>query len=134
MSESLFTDKDVERGAKAVTERSWVIDLSPNGPDWKVNHRGVAEKVLAAVLPAYAKRVRAEALREAAEGLDRIAAAAGYGPLADVVAHQERLGVTGRGKELQEKRITKLIELVIEASSFRDDGFRARADAEEGTE
>jgi hypothetical protein len=58
-----FTDEDVQRGARAATGYLDAVTAS----EW--DERDLASSVLAAVLPEYAKRVRAEALREAADDL-----------------------------------------------------------------
>jgi len=57
-----FTDEDVQRGV------AWTQAAFPNDAAWMVEDdvRGI----LAAVLPEYAKRVRAQALRQAADTLD----------------------------------------------------------------
>ena len=73
MTHSDFTDEDVQRGARA-----WIaMDSVGSG---RAVGRSASRAVLAAVLPEYAKRVRAEALREAAEDLWRTDVAGYNGP------------------------------------------------------
>ena len=54
-----FTDEDVATGAAEIRRNRWT-----DPPEWIVRH------VLAAVLPAYRARVRAEVLRQAADAID----------------------------------------------------------------
>jgi hypothetical protein len=71
-----FTDEDVQRGAEAAFF-SDMIGGHHNGlftwdsipEEGRENYRTMMRHVLAAVLPEYRKRVRAEALREAADAL-----------------------------------------------------------------
>jgi len=56
-----FTDDDVQRGAEAIADYVG---------EERFGYEPHARVVLAAVLPEYAKRVRAEALRDAADDLD----------------------------------------------------------------
>jgi hypothetical protein len=56
-----FTDEDVQRASDT-------LNAVTNGGMY--DPMGVAQVVLAAVLPEYDKRVRAQALREAADDLD----------------------------------------------------------------
>jgi hypothetical protein len=62
-----FTDEDVQRGAEAYA--GWLEHGAPHASaEWE---EAVAVAVLTAVLPAYTARVRADALREAADAYER---------------------------------------------------------------
>lgn len=62
--------------------------------------------------------------------LDRLEAAAGYGPLSAVAAHQRTAGVEGDHEtRLREARVQELVTLVSEATSFRDDGMTVESAA-----
>lgn len=54
--------------------------------------------------------------------LDRLEAAAGFGPLHKVAEHQRDLGVDGDHEtRIREKRVAEMCELITEAMAFRED-------------
>jgi len=63
-----FTDEDVERGWDAL-EAAHEATYHVHAAECCIETDKYVRSVLAAVLPEYAKRVRAEALREAADDL-----------------------------------------------------------------
>jgi len=73
-----FTDEDVQRGAEAIYGVRFDGSMT--------EAEGLAQSVLAAVLPTYAKRVRAEFAQQILDGIERDAW--GSGDIAVICWHE----------------------------------------------